>query len=185
MQNKAAKQMPENLFDVVTSKLALSLLQDRIMTRRLLILSRAVLLTAASAGAAADTSTDAPSANTSANTSSVNPAPAAAATPLQERLTKLGYARGEAVDKVQNYRVDGWNYLDDKHIMIYAGPSVRYLISTQISCSDLSSAEHIGFSSTANSLTKFDKIVVRGAGGMIRNCPIDAIHQLTSLRPKS
>jgi len=133
------------------------------MSRRWLILSRAVLLTAASAGNVL----------------------AADEAPLQERLTKLGYAQGEAVEKVQNYRVDGWNYLDDKHIMIYAGPSTRYLISTMTSCSDLSSAERIGFSSTANSLTKFDKIVVRGVGGIIRNCPIDAIYRLDSLHPKS
>jgi hypothetical protein len=132
------------------------------MNSRWLILSRAVLLTTASVGYAL----------------------AAGDVSLQERLTTLGYERGEAVEKVQNYRVDGWNYIDDKNILIYAGPSTRYLISTLTSCSDLSSAEHIGFSSTANSLTKFDKIVVRGPGGMIRNCPIDAIYRLDSLRPK-
>lgn len=129
------------------------------MTRRLLILGRAMLITAASVGHVL-----------------------AAELPLQDKLTKLGYARGEPIEKIQNYRVDSWNYIDDQHIMIYAGPSVRYLISTLGSCSDLATAEHIGFSSTANSLTKFDKLVVRGAGGMVRSCPIDAMYQLNSLK---
>lgn len=91
------------------------------------------------------------------------------------KLDKLGYRQGESIERINNYRVDGWNYLDDKHIVIYAGPSKRFLLTTLIDCSDLSSAEHIGFTSTTNSLTKFDKLIVRGVAGMIRHCPIAEI----------
>jgi hypothetical protein len=156
-------------------------MQDHIMSHRMLILSRAVLLTAAAGAALADTPL-------TATPAIANPAPVDSATaatpqnPLQEKLTKLGYAQGESIDRIQNYRVDSWNYIDDKHIMIYAGPSVRYLISTLTSCPDLSSAERIGFSSTASSLTKLDKLVVRGPGGMLRNCPIADLYQLRSLK---
>jgi hypothetical protein len=101
---------------------------------------------------------------------------------LQAHLTKLGYRQADAVDKVQNYRVDGWNYIDSKHIVIYAGPGQRYLIGTMNDCSDLSSAENIGFTSTVNYLTKFDKLIVRGPGGFVRNCPITEINRLESIK---
>lgn len=144
------------------------------MTHRMLILGQLVLLAAMAidpvqaADAPANDSVAAATDKTSQSSE------------LQQKLAKLGYEQGNAVQQIQNYRVDSWNYIDDKHIMIYAGPSVRYLISTLISCPDLGMAETIGFSTTASNLTKFDKLVVRGAGGMRRDCPIDALHQLNS-----
>jgi len=110
---------------------------------------------------------------------------AAEPTALDNRLNKLGYARGEPLDRIHNYRVDGWNYLDDHHIMIYTGPSQRALITTQTACRELGSAERIGFSTTASNLTKFDKIVVRGAGGILQQCQIQQIHQLDSTKNKT
>jgi hypothetical protein len=76
------------------------------------------------------------------------------------KLTQLGYTTGEIAKRVENYRVDGWNYLDDKHILIYAGPSRRFLITTLADCPQLNWAEHIGFTSTTSYLTKLDKLVV-------------------------
>jgi hypothetical protein len=100
------------------------------------------------------------------------------------QLKTLGYEQGETIDRVENYRVDGWNYLDDKHIMIYAGPSKRFLITTMVNCPDLSSVEHIGFTSTVNTLTKFDKLIVRGAGGIVLNCAITEIKTLQKVPTK-
>ena len=97
------------------------------------------------------------------------------------RLQKLGYEIGENVEQVRNYRVDGWNYIDDSNIMLYAGPSKRYLITTQVRCNNLGTAENIGFSSTVGYVTKFDKLVVRGPGGMVQNCPINAIKALQKI----
>jgi hypothetical protein len=101
---------------------------------------------------------------------------------LQQRLQKLGYTVGDSVEQVRDYRVDGWNYIDDKNIMIYAGPSKRFLITTQIPCNDLGSAENIGFSSTVGNVTKFDKLIVRGPGGIVQNCPIERIRALEKIK---
>lgn len=98
---------------------------------------------------------------------------------LNAKLGKLGYVQGDVVERVENYRIDGWNYLDDEHIVIYAGPSKRFLITSMINCPDLSSAENIGFTSTVNFVTKFDKLIVRGPGGIVRNCPITEIRMLS------
>lgn len=97
---------------------------------------------------------------------------------LATRLGELGYTQGEKVDRVQHYDVNSWNYIDDQHIVIYAGPSRRFLVTTMINCHDLRSAENIGFTTTTSSLTTFDKLIVRGAGGMKQNCPITEIHKL-------
>lgn len=104
--------------------------------------------------------------------------------PLESRLSKLGYTQGEPVKSISNYRVDSWNYIDDKHVMISTGVSSRVLLTLLSTCPDLSSAEHIGFSSTANQLTTFDRIVVRGAGGIRHDCQITEIHQLNSTKKK-
>ncbi|MDB6061588.1 MAG: hypothetical protein JWM78_1691 [Verrucomicrobiaceae bacterium] len=106
------------------------------------------------------------------------------ASTLDTKLTKLGYAQGDVVDNIRDYRIDGWNYLDDKHIMIYSGASSRTLITLQTSCYELSGAENLGFSTTARNLTKFDKVVVRGPGGIPRQCQISEIRQLNSTKNK-
>lgn len=103
---------------------------------------------------------------------------------FNEKLSKLGYEQGEKVDRVEHYRVNGWNYIDDRHIVIYAGPGDRFLITTLIDCRDLSSTENIGFTTTTSSLTKFDKLIVRGAGGIVQNCPITQINALTKTKEK-
>lgn len=104
---------------------------------------------------------------------------------LESRLSKLGYTLGEPVKSISDYRVDAWNYIDDQHVMIYTGVSRRALLTLQSRCPDLSSVERIGFSSTGSHLTKFDKIVVHGAGGMRRDCQISEIHQLNSTKTKA
>lgn len=101
---------------------------------------------------------------------------------LQQKLTRLGYEPGENVEKIENYRVDGWNYLDDQHIMIYAGPSRRYMIGLMTTCYDLSTAERIAFTSTVHQLTKFDKLIVRGPGGITQNCPIQEMRELKPIK---
>lgn len=104
---------------------------------------------------------------------------------LEARLSKLGYTQGEPLESISDYRVDGWNYIDDKHVMIYTRVSKRTLLTLLSDCPELSGVEHIGFSTTATKLTKFDKIVVRDSGGIRRDCQINAIHQLNSTKTKA
>lgn len=104
---------------------------------------------------------------------------------LEARLSKLGYTQGEPLKSISDYRVDAWNYIDDKHVMIYTRVSNRALLTLLSDCPELSSVERIGFSTTASKLTKFDKIVVRGASGIRRDCQISEIHQLDSTKAKT
>lgn len=97
---------------------------------------------------------------------------------LAAKLTKLGYTEGETIERLANYRVDGWNYVDDRHIVLYVGPSKRFLITTMVDCHDLHGAENIGFTSTASYVTKFDRLIVRDAAGMVQHCPITELKTL-------
>jgi hypothetical protein len=96
---------------------------------------------------------------------------------LEEHLSDLGYRIGEPVDRIQDYKINGWNYLDDRHLLFDGGPSQKYLITLKIDCSDTRGAEHIGFTSTVSSVTKFDKIVAATPIGP-RSCPIESIQEL-------
>lgn len=98
---------------------------------------------------------------------------------LAAKLAKHKYQQGEAVEYINDYELDGWNYIDSTHIVIHTGPSRDYLISLMNSCSDLSSAENIAFTTTTRKLTRFDKLMVRGAGGIVQHCPITQINALT------
>jgi hypothetical protein len=98
---------------------------------------------------------------------------------LTEKLEKYKYQQGAPVESINDYELDGWNYIDSTHIVIHTGPSRHYLISLMSSCHDLSTAENIAFTTTTNELTKFDKLMVRGAGDIVQHCPITQINALT------
>lgn len=97
---------------------------------------------------------------------------------LQQQLAKRGYTQGETVRDIQNYRLNGWNYVDSRHLIIDTGPSDRYLVTLRVSCHELSSTQDIGFTSTAGKLTRFDSVLLRDSSGMRRDCPIEELQRL-------
>lgn len=98
---------------------------------------------------------------------------------LTEKLEKYKYEQGAPVESINNYELDGWNYIDRTHIVIHTGPSRDYLVTVMTPCNDLPSAENIAFTTTTGKLTRFDKLMVRGAGGFVQHCPITQINALT------
>jgi hypothetical protein len=100
----------------------------------------------------------------------------------REKLDRTGYTIGAPAQEILNYKVDGWNYLDSRHLTVTTGPSERYLITLKTRCPDLGSVETVGFSNTVDRLTRFDKVIVRGAGGIQQDCFIDTIHKLEKNR---
>lgn len=102
---------------------------------------------------------------------------------LEQRLAKRGYQTGDTVQSVQNYSVDGWNYVDDQHIIVNAGPSRDYLVSLTAPCIELGQVEHIAFTSTNTALTPFDELLVH-RNGIDQRCPIGELRQLRRLPSK-
>lgn len=107
------------------------------------------------------------------------------ASSLQQKLAKRGYALGEQVVDLQQYQLNGWRYLDDRHLIIETGPSQHYLLTLRTSCHELSTMEDLGLSSTAGRLTRFDSVVFRRGDGFHHDCPIDTIHRLERTTPRT
>lgn len=98
---------------------------------------------------------------------------------IEEQLNDLSYLRADEVDSIPNYRVDGWKFVDTRHLILNTPPSGQYLLTLSIPCSDLIGQTDIGFTSTNTRLTKLDSIVVDQPGSSIpKNCPIERIDRL-------
>lgn len=96
----------------------------------------------------------------------------------QATLARQGYEIVETVEDIRDYRINGWNRIDDQRVIFDAGPSRDYLITLTIPCRNLRSAEIVGFTSTGTSVTNLDKLVVR-ANGFTDQCPIRSIQRLS------
>lgn len=100
--------------------------------------------------------------------------------PLEEKLADQNFTLGEQIDRIQDYRIDGWYYLDDYNVVFRGGPSAYYLLSFNQRCVNLRGAHTIGFSTTAGRVTRFDQLLVRadGSGLPPEKCLIQSIHRV-------
>ena len=101
---------------------------------------------------------------------------------LQGQLARNRYELGLAVTEIRDYRLTGWNAVDERHLIIHTGPSDSYLISLTVTCRNLRTAEDIALSTTAGSVTHLDKVIVHDRPtGVTEHCPIESIHALERL----
>ncbi len=103
---------------------------------------------------------------------------------LTDKLAARNYIFGEKVERINNYRINGWSEIDSRHVIINAGVRDKYLLVLRNSCMNLSSATRIAFTSTAGSLTDFDKIMVSGPGSFVDHCYIQDIYLVKSIESK-
>lgn len=102
--------------------------------------------------------------------------------PLKEKLAKRGYVIGEPVKRLRDYRINGWNSIDRRSVIMIVGASKHYLVTLRSPCDGLTSAEHLAFSTTIGDLTDKDKLVVRSAGRYLEQCYIDKIYPLSRIK---
>ena len=98
--------------------------------------------------------------------------------PLEERLATLGYRQGEPVKSVWQIDIDGWQYLDKRHMVLGTGPGRTYLIEFSYPCRNLNFSNRIAYSTTVGTLTTLDKIVSIDSGGFPEHCLIGEIYRL-------
>lgn len=103
------------------------------------------------------------------------------ALPLEDRLAALGYRQGEVVKSVWRVDIDGWQYLDKRHMVLGTGPGRSYLVAFSSPCRNLSFSNLISYSTTVGSLTALDKIVSIDSGGFPEHCLIGEIYRLEKL----
>lgn len=97
---------------------------------------------------------------------------------LDEQLQERGYSGKEEIDRISNYRLNGWNLLNQQAIIIRSSPRNHYLITLSRRCQELNSAITIGIDSDAGGVSRFNKLIVRSAPHMTRDCQIDSIYKL-------
>jgi hypothetical protein len=100
--------------------------------------------------------------------------------PLEERLAALGFRQGEAVDSIPRFNINGWQYLDNRHITLDSGVGRTFLIVFTTPCYNLNANNRIGYSTTGGSLTRLDKIISTD-NGMPQACLISDIYRLEKL----
>jgi hypothetical protein len=100
---------------------------------------------------------------------------------LADKLKARNYIFGEPVERIRNHRINGWNRIDDRHVIIKAGVSDDYLLVLRNPCMNLSSAMELAFTSTAGALTEFDKLMVSGPGGYVDRCYIHEMYKINRI----
>lgn len=111
------------------------------------------------------------------------PAPPEDDRTLPLRLALRHFEIVEPVDRIRDFRINGWYYVDRRHVIFRAGVSKYYLLSFRSPCHTIHTAETIGFSTTIGRVTRFDKVLVRDRAGFVEQCLITEIHKLNKTRP--
>lgn len=100
---------------------------------------------------------------------------------IEERLANLGYVMGEQIKFINNFQVSSWSPVDRKNVIIYAGASRNYLVTTRSPCDGLQETRDLAFSKTIGNLTDKDRLLVGRYSGHIDSCSIDTLHKLQKL----
>ena len=83
----------------------------------------------------------------------------------EELALSKGYLLGAPVNGIRNYRFNGWNYVNDKAIIIDSSVNKRYLVTLRNSCRELSSREYIGTTAIGGHMRAgLDAVLVRRDG---------------------
>jgi len=99
---------------------------------------------------------------------------------VEERLAELGLQRaGQDSAAIPRYRINGWTYLNDEHIVITAGVNDRYLLELQRGCFDLRSSFSIAFQTATSRVDRFGRIVYRSRIAGTQTCRILNIVELS------
>ncbi len=96
-------------------------------------------------------------------------------------LDDMELKKGRQVERIRDYRVDSWRYVDAYNLIIKAGLKEQYLISLRGPCPELRNAFQIGFTSRTGTLDKFEDIVVSDRINGTRRCGISDIVKLEGL----
>ncbi len=90
-------------------------------------------------------------------------------TPLERYAS---YA-GEPVDRFTAFNVTGWTALSRNKLVVWTGVGDAHLLTVWDTCRDLEFADRIRITQTGSSISRFDKVIVRG-----ERCPITEIRPI-------
>ncbi|MBT8062122.1 MAG: hypothetical protein HKO64_00265 [Xanthomonadales bacterium] len=103
---------------------------------------------------------------------------------LADKLREKRFVIEGPANRISNFRLSGWNYVDDYHVILTAGVRDHYLVTLRSYCYNLDGAFRIGFTSTIGSLTTSDVLLVESPGGRADRCTIRSIDRLSRIESK-
>lgn len=101
--------------------------------------------------------------------------------PIEEQLSKKGYRIDQQVNRVTNYRLNGWSRVDRFSVIINVGTSTNFLITFRPACDGLGGVGGLAFSTTHGDLTDRDQLVIRPNVNVNQYCPIHEIYLLAKI----
>lgn len=96
-------------------------------------------------------------------------------------LERMELTQGSEVNSVPNFRIDSWEDIDSRNLILTSGLRNHYLVTLVQPCHELRTAFGIALDSRTSTLQRLDNIVVRGDGRQPRRCGIDRIVRLEPL----
>ncbi|OGT33273.1 MAG: hypothetical protein A2W28_05120 [Gammaproteobacteria bacterium RBG_16_51_14] len=97
---------------------------------------------------------------------------------LEQRLTDLGYSDRQPINSISEYQLDGWQYVDEQHLIINSGPGVHYLVELHDICYDMRYADNIRFNTSINRLMTGDQVIASHYPDIKQTCSIRRLYQL-------
>lgn len=92
---------------------------------------------------------------------------------VEERLADMGLQRaGQDSAAIPRYRINGWSYIDEEHIVVTARVNDRYLLELQRGCFDLRNSFSIAFQTATSRVDRFGRIVYRSRIAGTQTCRI-------------
>ena len=105
---------------------------------------------------------------------------------INETLAEMGVARGEVVNRISNFTVNGFNTINDRALVVTSGVHDHFLVTLMMPCIELNFAFTIGFDTGNRSyISSMDDVLVRplhdrGRFSPVR-CPINRIYRLDDI----
>ena len=92
-------------------------------------------------------------------------------------LDRLEVDCGEVVDNVDDFRINGWQEVNERNLIVEAGVNSYYLLSLSSFCPELNFATRIAMDIRGFRLTRGDTVLVT-SNRMVTRCQIDEITEL-------
>ena len=97
---------------------------------------------------------------------------------ISAALDRLDVDRDGVVNMVSNFRITGWQSINDRNLIITAGMHNHYLVTLSIPCPDLNFAFNIALDTRTGALSRGDYVIVNSLHRPLERCPIQEITRL-------
>ena len=100
---------------------------------------------------------------------------------VMQTLSDMKLEKSSSMERIPDFQIDSWKYIDHYHIIIETRPKENYLIAFQTYCDGISNTLKIGYTSKTGALDRFEKIIVEQPLGRMEECYIQDIVKLKSM----